>query len=61
MERLEYLEDRGRMGSNRMQKQELTAELAAVHISINFCREDVIKNQEATGKEKKWKEGGKGR
>ena len=47
-------EDRGRMGSTRMEEQELTAELAAVHILTNFCRDDVIKNEDAIGKKRRY-------
>ena len=45
-----HREDKGWMGSATMEEQELTAELAAVYVFINLCREDVIKNKNAIGK-----------
>ena len=48
-------EDRGQMGGTRVEEQELTAELAAVHKLIKLCSKDEIK------KEAKGGSGGKGR
>ena len=50
----------GAAGGTRMGEQELRAELVAVYILTNFCREDVIKNHHVTGK-KKVEGRGKGR